>query len=147
MTTWAIPQGKEKCRKCKALVKFRHSHESKCRGSALLNRTCRKCGKEFPEPPEGELSRPLGNHEIRCRGQTVDNANQAVNTAETNGGKGRGKGSRTGRSRAPGRAKAKAKAKTRAEAKAKPKAEAKAKVRVTSLRRLQGRQAPSSRTS
>ena len=39
---FVIPQGWSKCRKCKALIKARHSHETLCRGSELANRTCRK---------------------------------------------------------------------------------------------------------
>eukprot|EP00959_Pyramimonas_sp_CCMP1952_P215465 4507862-Pyramimonas_sp.AAC.1 len=37
----------------------------------MANRTCRKCGKIFPPPPEGQLCRPLGNHEKWCKGVPV----------------------------------------------------------------------------
>ena len=123
-TGWAIPEGKEKCRKCRGLVKFRHSHESKCRGSALLNRTCSKCGKVFPEPPEGMLSRPLGNHEKRCNGQRPVAEQDAGNEAANGANRGRGRG------RGVGRARLVAKAKAKAKPKASPKGAAKARAKV-----------------
>lgn len=87
-----IPEGKEKCRACGMILNGKRSqHGSKCRGSDLANRTCRKRRKYFPPPP-----RPLGN----CEG---------------------GSGRRlAGRARAQGRAITKGKAKAKARAKPKP---------------------------
>jgi ribonuclease HI len=95
---WAVPEGWSKCRLCKELVKgARSNHEAKCRGSALANRTCSKCGTIFDPPPEGQLSRPLGNHEKRCQGGTAEGGTTGIGTSTglcpgTREGQGAGEG-------------------------------------------------------
>ncbi len=50
---WAIPEGMEKCRTCKQIVKHKFRHEAKCRGNELATRTCNKCGEVFPRHQRG----------------------------------------------------------------------------------------------
>ena len=68
-----VPEGFAQCRKgCGSLIDvsrdgaLRFSHEKKCRGSKLANRTCSKCGKVYPEPPDGHISKAMKVHESRC---------------------------------------------------------------------------------
>jgi len=147
---WLAPANFSKCRKCQIWVNFRRSHEPKCRGSALLNRTCGKCGKVFPEPPpEMHICRAMRNHEIWCKGGTGapgggeagDMAAQEEGQAPAAkagakakaaakagvGAAGAGKAQAKAKAKAKAGAKAKAKAKAGAKAKAKAKAEAKGK--------------------
>ena len=123
---WVIPLGFDKCRKCKQLLRRpegstknrRAQHESECRGSDLLNRTCGKCGKVFePEDNPANLCRTMLKHEAKCGG------------SGTHVGKGSGKAQVTVPVPVPvpaPTAKAKAKAKVKAEAKGKAKAKGKA---------------------
>eukprot|EP00969_Alexandrium_andersonii_P237600 10488465-Alexandrium_andersonii.AAC.1 len=67
----AIPLGFDQCRKCDAFIPARHRsrHEQSCRGSAVLNCTCSKCGFVFEdELGSGGGPRALINHERACAG-------------------------------------------------------------------------------
>jgi hypothetical protein len=142
----AIPEGMEKCRKCGDFVKHRRPHETRCRGSALANRTCNKCGKVFPEPPEGMLSRPLGNHEKLCQGDKgpaapahlgAPAAAVAFQAAAKPQGKAKAGAKAGGRGKL--RAKTKAKAKVKAKAKGAAKAKGIARGRAAGVGRGRGR--------
>ena len=114
-----IPEGKSKCRKCGMLVKetCRTTHENKCRGSDLANRTCRKCGRVFPAPPDGKLSIALGTHEKFCKGAPAGPGGAAVVAAAP-------AGAAAPKAAPKGKAKAKAvpKAKAKSKAQARPRA-------------------------
>ena len=118
----AIPEGKALCRKCGQHVKesSRWKHETHCRGSELANRTCRTCGEVFDPAPDGQVSRPMTNHELRCRGVQRSAAAKAAAAARAKAhGKAKAKAQAAAKAgAAPG---PKAKAKVRAKAKPKPK--------------------------
>ena len=115
-----IPEGKALCRKCGQHAKegSRWKHETHCRGSELANRTCRKCGEIFDPAPDGQVSRPMTNHELRCRGMQRSAAAKAAAAARA---------AAHGKAKAKAQAKAgaapgpKAKARVRGKAKPKPK--------------------------
>ena len=124
------------CRLCKGRVYGNRSqHEKKCRGSALANRTCSKCGKVFPDPGEGLLSRPLGNHERLCKGQPPEGQEGAnmVGAAVEAKAKPRAK------PKAEPKAKPKAKAMPKAKAAAKGKGKAKAKGKAKPVPKAKGK--------
>ena len=82
VTRWAIPKGKDQCRKCKGFMAAggRSTHEQKCRGSVGANSTCSKCGETgFPLEPSG-LSRAMKNHVVFCKGKTA--ITKVLNTIE-----------------------------------------------------------------
>ena len=67
------PPEHEVCRKCKYVLwaprlDYRTQHEKQCRGSKEANSTCAKCGETgWPLGARGS-SKPLGNHERKCKG-------------------------------------------------------------------------------
>ena len=69
-------EGYVKCRKCGQMIektlghKTRWTHESVCRGSALSNPTCLKCGEVFPEEEKVMVGLHSGMrvHEKKCSG-------------------------------------------------------------------------------
>ena len=67
---FVIPEGKDECRICMQLIPQgkRSIHEKVCRGSAIANRTCGKCGEIFLADPSNGISRPMRCHEKRCKG-------------------------------------------------------------------------------
>ena len=85
-TLWVIPEGKDKCRKCKEFVSYgrRTVHEKDCRGSVDANRTCEKCGEVYPVPKPPGLSRPMRCHEKLCNGvaKSVDRRGGAACSAK-----------------------------------------------------------------
>ena len=87
----------------------------------MATRTCSKCGIIFDPPPEGQLSRPLGNHEKRCQGARPKAGQPGLALVQAY---------------AQGHAKAKAqgKAKMAAKAKAPPPAKAKPKAKISAKR-------------
>jgi ribonuclease HI len=153
-TAQAIPLGKEKCRKCSMLLNgSRRQHEKKCRGSSLANRTCQFCARVFPEPPEGMLSIPLGNHERYCgAAQAPGAAPPAAPMPAAPGPPGAvAQAKRQAKARAAGRGQAKAKVrvaavrKALAKPKGKAKAHAKARLRVVAKGRGKAKARPKPR--
>ena len=135
---WAIPEGFDECRICKELISkaslgnaTRWEHEKVCRGTALANRTCGKCGKFFPlETNQIRCSRAMRNHEVRCQGP----GHQTVAEIRKSKGEIQRKRRAEATAKAKGKAKAKAKPIVRPKAKARFRAKAKAKTKAGPMR-------------